>query len=148
MGTSASTFLPPAAQEEIKNAIRGAELNTSGEVRVHLENHCNGEVLDRAAYLFGKLGMKDTDLRNGVLIYLAVKDKKFAIIGDKGINTVVPENFWDQIKNRMADHFRNGRFTEGLKEAITSSGEHLKKHFPRSAQDVNELSDDISFGKD
>ncbi len=71
--------------------------------RVHIETHCEAEVLDRTAYLFKKIGMQKTELRNGVLIYLAVESRKFAIIGDKGINAVVPENFWDDIKNKMAD---------------------------------------------
>jgi len=125
-----------------------AELDTSGEIRVHIENTCSGDVLDRAAFVFKQLGMNKTELRNGVLIYLAVKNRRFAIIGDKGIHAVVPPTFWDDIKAGMLDDFRENRFTEGLIRAIESTGEHLRKHFPRSVNDVNELPDDISFGKD
>jgi uncharacterized membrane protein len=148
MGTTARDFFTAQEQEEIKEAIMSAELDTSGEIRVHIENSCSGDVLDRAAFLFKQLGMNKTELRNGVLIYLAVKNRRFAIIGDKGIHAVVPDNFWDDIKARMMDHFRENRFTEGLTQAIASAGIHLRKHFPRSKNDVNELQDEISFGKD
>jgi uncharacterized membrane protein len=102
--------------------------------------------MDRAAYLFRQLDMHKTQLRNGVLFYLALNNRRFAIIGDKGINQKVPENFWDDIKLKMIDHFRDGRFAEGLVYGITVAGEQLKKHFPYYKNDVNELSDDISFG--
>lgn len=148
MGTSAREFFSAQEQEDIKEAIMSAELDTSGEIRVHIENSCHGEVLDRAAFIFKQLGMSKTELRNGVLIYLAVKNRRFAIIGDKGIHKVVPDNFWADIKARMLDHFRENRFSDGLIQAITETGEHLKQHFPRSRNDVNELPDDISFGKD
>lgn len=128
-------------------SIMSAELDTSGEIRIYLENTCEGESLDRAAYLFKTLRMHETKLRNGVLIYLAVKNRKFAIIGDEGINKVVPENFWDHIKEHMLNDFREGKFTEGLCAAIESAGEQLKKNFPRKRDDVNELPDDISFGE-
>ena len=97
MGTSARRFFTKKEKEEIQKAILNAELDTSGEIRVHIETNCEGEVLDRTAYLFKKIGMQKTELRNGVLIYLAVQSHKFAIIGDKGINAVVPANFWDTI---------------------------------------------------
>jgi uncharacterized membrane protein len=148
MGTTAKDFFTQQEQTEIKNAIMSAELNTSGEIRVHIENNFQGDVLDRAAFVFKQLGMNKTELRNGVLIYLAIKKRQFAIIGDKGINAVVPEDFWDSIKSKMVEHFRENRFAEGLKEAIGNTGIHLKSHFPRSKADVNELRDDISFGKD
>jgi uncharacterized membrane protein len=148
MGQSAKDFFTAIEQEEIKEAIMSAELDTSGEIRVHIENNCRGDVMDRAALIFKQLGMNKTDLRNGVLIYLAIKNRRFAIIGDKGIHAVVPDNFWDSIKASMLNRFRENRFADGLIEAIASSGEHLKKHFPRSKADVNELRDEISFGKD
>jgi uncharacterized membrane protein len=148
MGTSAKSFFSAQEQDDIRQAIMNAELDTSGEIRVHIENTLMGDVMDRTAFIFRQLGMNKTALRNGVLIYLAVKNRRFAIIGDSGINTVVPENFWSDIKLKMLDHFRENRFTDGLVEAITSTGMQLKKHFPRERDDVNELSDDISFGKD
>ncbi len=132
-------------KEDIKSAIELAELDTSGEIRVHIENVCKGDVLDRAAYLFNKIGMTKTASRNGVLIYLAVKNRKFAIIGDIGINKVVPDNFWDSIKDEILFHFREDNYTEGLVKAISGSGIQLKKYFPHKSDDVNELSDDISF---
>jgi len=140
-------FLTEADKKMIVDAIKEAELNTSGEIRVHIESHCKGNVLDRAAYIFKKLKMHKTAQRNGVLFYLAYKDRKFAILGDAGINSKVPENFWDDIKEKMAEKFKEGKFTEGLAEGIKESGQQLKTHFPYQSDDVNELSDDISFGK-
>ena len=122
-----------------------AELDTSGEIRVHVENSFNGDVLDRAAYIFKELKMHETGQRNGVLIYFAIRNRKFAIIGDVGINQKTGTGFWDDIKDVMLNHFRDGLFTEGLTEAIRMTGEQLKKHFPYQKDDVNELSDDISF---
>ncbi len=132
---------------QIKNAIRAAELYTSGEVRVHIEKHCKGDVLDRAAYIFEKLEMHKTELRNGVLFYLAVEDRKFAILGDAGINKKVPENFWEAIKKEMLTQFKEGNFTKGISEGIMQAGEQLKTHFPYQQDDVNELPDEISFGE-
>ncbi len=139
-------FITEADKKSIVDAIKEAELNTSGEIRVHIESSCKGDVLDRAAYLFKKLQMHKTEQRNGVLFYLAYKDHKFAILGDGGINQKVPDNFWDRIKERMAEKFREGKFAEGLAEGIKESGEQLKTHFPYQSDDVNELSDEISFG--
>jgi uncharacterized membrane protein len=143
--STARNFFSEQQQEDIRLAIVNAELNTSGEIRVHIENTCTGEVLDRALEVFRKLGMEKTASRNGVLIYLAVKNRKFAIIGDTAIHSAVTENFWDVVRNRMLNHFRENRFTEGLVEAITDTGLQLKKHFPYQMDDVNELSDEISF---
>jgi len=142
---NASNFFTTQQQDEIRQAILNAELDTSGEIRVHIENTCSGEVLDRALAVFQKLEMDKTESRNGVLIYLAVKNRKFAIIGDKAIHEVVSENFWDSVRNKMLNHFRENRFTEGLVEAITETGVKLKKHFPHQPDDKNELPDDISF---
>lgn len=131
---------------QITNAIRVAETNTSGEIRVHIEKHCKEDVLDRAAFIFEKLKMHKTELRNGVLFYLAIEDHKFAILGDSGINQKVPDDFWEEIKEEMARHFREGNYTEGLSTGIRKAGEQLKQHFPYQQDDVNELSDEISFG--
>lgn len=146
MGKKARNFFTTEQLDDIKLAIQNAELDTSGEIRVHLETRCEGEVLDRAAQVFDVLNMNKTELRNGVLFYLAVINRKFAVIGDVGINTVVDPMYWDRIKSRMTDHFRENRFTEGLIQAITETGLTLKNHFPRQTNDINELSDDLSFG--
>jgi len=144
---SAKEFFSKEQRDDIRQAILNAELDTSGEVRVHIETSCAGDVLDRAAYLFGKLNMHRTELRNGVLFYLAVKNRKFAVIGDKGINALVPENFWDDIKICLLNHFREDRFTEGLMEGIEMVGQKLREHFPYKTGDVNELPDEVTFGE-
>ena len=141
-----SHFFTREQRKRISLAIREAELNTSGEIWVHLERQCKGEVLDRAAYLFEKLGMHKTALRNGVLFYLAVDDHKFAILGDAGINSVMEENFWDEIRNKVMEEFSEERFAEGLETGILMAGEKLKEHFPYQEGDVNELPDEISSG--
>ena len=132
-------------QKQVVAAIETAELNTSGEVRVHLDDNCKGEVLDRAAYVFEKLEMHKTEQRNGVLFYLAVQDKKFAILGDAGINQKVPDNFWEEIKSEVISNFKNGDFAGGLSSGIVKAGEQLKAHFPYQEDDVNELDNEISF---
>lgn len=144
---SVHKYLTEKDKLEITNAIRVAETNTSGEIRVHLEKHCIGEVLDRAAYLFEKLEMHKTELRNGVLFYVAVEDKKFAILGDAGINQKVPEDFWESTKDVVIEKLKEGKIAKGLASGIVKAGEQLKTHFPYQDDDVNELSDEISFGK-
>ncbi len=136
----------PDQQELITNAIQNAENQTSGEIRVHLEKSCSGNVLDRAAQVFSELEMHKTKLRNGVLFYLAYEDRKFAILGDAGLNSTVTEDFWDGIKVRMQSKFRAGHFLEGLCEGVELAGKQLKSSFPRAEDDANELSDKISFG--
>ncbi len=132
---------------EITNAIRVAETNTSGEIRVHIEKYCKGDVLDRAAYVFEKLQMHKTELRNGVLFYMAVEDHKFAILGDAGINNKVESDFWESTKKIVVEKLKEGKFSEGLARGIIKAGEKLKEHFPYEEDDVNELSDEISFGE-
>jgi uncharacterized membrane protein len=144
---TASKFLTKEQQQSIICAIEQAEKDTSGEIRIHVENNCSEDILDRAAYLFAKLKMHKTELRNGVLFYLAIKDKKFAILGDAGINAKVPAGFWDDIKSTMASYFKEGQFSEGLIEGICATGEKLKAFFPIQPGDINELSNEISFGK-
>ncbi|MBV5334915.1 MAG: TPM domain-containing protein, partial [Sulfuricurvum sp.] len=140
-------FFSKEEKKQITDAIAEAEMNTSGEIRLHMEGNCKIDVLDRAAYVFEKLKMHETTQRNGVLFYLAVHDRKFAIIGDGGINQVVPTNFWDEIKETMLGFFKEGKFTDGLSKGILMAGEQLKANFPYHHQDVNELSDEISFDK-
>lgn len=140
-----SSFFTSDQQSQIISAIKEAELATSGEVRVHIENHCKKEVLERAAEVFANLKMHKTALRNGVLFYLAVKDKKFAILGDVGINKVVPANFWDAIKSNTIEKFKKNDFANGLSEAIIEAGKQLKINFPYQSDDINELPDEISF---
>ena len=140
-------FFTEDEKKKVTDAIKTAELETSGEVRVHVEGKCPGEVLDSAAYWFEKLKMHKTALRNGVLFYLAVEDRKFAILGDAGINAKVPDNFWEKIKEHMLSRFKESQFADGLSEGIIMAGEQLKTHFPHQKDDVNELSDEISFGK-
>lgn len=143
----AEKIFSPEEKKQIVSAIKAAELQTSGEVQVHIENHCKGDVLDRAAEVFETLKMYQTKDRNGVLFYLAVEDRKFAILGDGGINAVVPKDFWEKCKDMMAVRFRQGQFAQGLIDGIHQAGEQLSTHFPYdAATDQNELSDEISFG--
>ncbi|GAC1309724.1 MAG: TPM domain-containing protein [Mucilaginibacter sp.] len=132
-------------QERIRKAIEGAEKHTSGQLRVCIEKTCSENVLDRAAKYFHQLDMHKTKLRNGVLIYVATTDRKFAIIGDAGINKVVPENFWDDTKEDMLEHFKQGNLVEGIVTGLEIAGNHLQKFFPHESGDTNELPDDIAF---
>jgi len=143
----AADFFSAAQKEQIRIAIQEAEQNTSGEIRVHIENKIKLPVLDRASMVFNQLKMQQTQLRNGILFYLALENKQFAILGDVGINAKVQENFWDQIKDVMTDEFKQANFTDGLSKGIIMAGAQLKQHFPFQADDENELSDEISFGK-
>lgn len=134
-------------REQIISAIQAAELRTSGEIQVHIENYCKGDLMDRAAEVFAMLKMYQTKERNGVLFYLAVRDHKFAILGDGGINRVVEPDFWEKTKDLMKEKFQQGRFTDGLVLGIQSAGTKLQHHFPYDEDtDINELPDDISFG--
>ena len=140
-------YFTPEQRERIKQAVHHAEMLTSGELRVYIEDKCKIDVLDRAAFVFAEMMMHKTAERNGVLIYLALEDKKFAIIGDVRIHAKVGDNFWNTIKESMAEHFKNSRFTDGLIQGITEAGHALQQYFPRTDADRNELSDDIQFGK-
>ncbi len=141
----ASTFLTKEQQSLIRNAIIEAEESSSGEIRVHIETVVEGKVLDRAAWIFKKIGMHKTEDRNGVLFYLALNNRKFAIIGDSGINAKVPEDFWDEVKIILEKNFSIQKFTEGLTEGILMTGLKLKEFFPYKKRDINELPDEISF---
>ncbi|MFC6996431.1 TPM domain-containing protein [Rufibacter roseus] len=135
-------------EAQIVAAIQEAEGNTSGEIRVHIEDTCEGEVLDRAAQVFAYLHMHQTKLRNGVLFYVAMKSHKFAVLGDAGINAVVPKDFWQEINKVVIAEFKQGNYADGLSKGIKMAGEQLKSYFPYAGdhKDINELSDDISFG--
>jgi uncharacterized membrane protein len=141
-----SKFFTREQKARIIDAIGKAEENTSGEIRVHLERLCLGEPTDRAAYLFEKLGMHKTNLRNGVLFFMSYDDHKIAILGDAGINAVVPDNFWDSTLEMISARFREGDFTGGLEAGIVNAGIQLKAHFPHQPDDINELPNEISFG--
>ncbi|MGB5418733.1 TPM domain-containing protein [Algibacter sp.] len=146
MSNKVEEFLTADEEQDIVEAIRVAELNTSGEIRVHIEKTSKGDATNRALDLFHTLKMDNTKLQNAVLIYLAIDDKTFVIYGDKGINEAVGNNFWDSTKNVMQSHFKHGNFKQGLVEGILKSGEQLKKYFPYSESDSNELTNDISKG--
>jgi len=140
-------FLSKKDEEEIIEAIRKAENHTSGEVRVHLEK-TTGEkdIFDRAMEVFHMLKMDNTKYDNGVLIYVAVEDHNFVIYGDKGINDVVPDDFWESTKDAIVEKFKKGEFKQGLVNGILTAGQQLKKHFPYSDDTRDELSNEISKG--
>ena len=133
-------------QNLILQAIHHAELQTSGEIRVHVESHCVGHPIDRAKDVFFQLEMHKTDLQNGVLVYLAIKDRKFSIIGDKGIDAKVPAEFWDTIRDEMRAYLAKNEFGVGLAHGVKRTGEVLAAFFPYEKGDINELSNEISFG--
>jgi uncharacterized membrane protein len=139
-------FLTLDEENEIVEAICIAERNTSGEIRVHIENSTTLDPFDRAMEVFHYLNMDQTELKNGVLIYLAVEDRTFVICGDKGINDLVTTDFWDTTKDVMVSHFKQNQFKQGLIEGILRAGEQLKTYFPWQEGDVNELSNEISKG--
>ena len=134
-------------QKRVVEAIQTAETHTSGEIRVHVEQHCaEADVLVRAQQVFAQLNMDRTEQQSGVLFYVAVTDRKFAVLGDKGINERVPTGFWDNVRDVLREHFKQESFSEGLSKGIVLAGEQLKTFFPRQDNDANELSDDVSFG--
>ena len=146
-------FLTSTEEADIIEAIRKAEQNTSGEIRVHLEatstpidSKTKIDAFDRAAEVFDFLHMSNTKLSNGVLIYVAVEERTLVIMGDKGINDVVPSNFWESTKDAIILNFKNGETGRGLVDGILKAGQQLKKHFPYKKGDSNELSDEISIG--
>ena len=139
-------FLTKAEEQEIVQAIVEAEKNTSGEIRVHLEEHSDKDPLVRAQEVFFTLNMQETKARNGVLIYVGVKDKHLAIIGDEGINNVVATDFWDCTKDVIITNFKEANYKEGLVEGVLRAGEQLKKYFPYQSDDTNELPNEISKG--
>lgn len=139
-------FLSQKEEQEIIAAIKIAEKNTSGEIRVHIEASTEKNHDERTLEVFHLLKMNNTKDENAVLIYVAVKDKKFVIYGDKGINKVVPTGFWNSTKNAIQNHFKEGNFKQGIVDGILKAGEELKEHFPWQIDDENELSNEISKG--
>lgn len=139
------SLLTTQEQELIANTIAEAEKATSGEIRVAVEKHCKGSAFDRATEYFAELGMDKTALHNGVLIYLAHEDHKFAIIGDRGIDSVVPDDFWETTQVAMKAHFLSSNLAEGIVAGIALAGEKLALYFPYQNGDVNELPNEIIF---
>jgi uncharacterized membrane protein len=144
-------FFTAAEQARIVEAIRAAEACTSGEIRLHVERNlpgrgpAAGDPYLRARQVFAALGMHETAERNGVLIYLATRARRLAVVGDEQLHQNVEDGFWEQVVARIASAFAEDRPAEGLCDGIAAIGERLKEHFPHRADDVNELSDDISF---
>lgn len=126
-------------------AIKEAEDRTSGEIKIHIENHCNVDVIERAKEVFFLLQMQNTEERNGVLIYIAFLDKKIAIIGDEGINCITPDDYWENEVNILVQYFKEKKFSDGIISTIHAIGEKLLKYFPIQENDINELSDEISY---
>ena len=139
-------FLTTDEEQEIVDAILESEKNTSGEIRVHIEPSSRLDHYVRAQEVFHLLKMDNTRESNGVLIYVAVEDKKFAICGDKGIDKVVPDDFWNSTKDLIQNSFKEGKFKEGIIRGILMAGEELKAHFPWKPNDTNELSNEVSKG--
>ena len=133
-------------QAQILQAIQEAELKTSGEIRVHIERHCEGHPVQRAQVLFFDLGMHQTDLQNGVLVYLAINDRKLPIVGDKGIDANVPPEFWETIRDEMRPYLAKQEIGYGLSHGVRRIGEVLASFFPYQSDDLNELTDELSFG--
>ncbi len=142
---NSKNFFTIEEQDLVVDAIKQAELNTSGEIRVHIENYCFGNSLVKAEKVFTKLGMQNTKDRNGILIYIAAVSRKIAIVGDKGIHEKLGKEYWDKIVNDIVECFRNNKKAEGLAKGILSCGEQLKHFFPYQSDDKNELNDSISF---
>lgn len=137
-------FLAALDQQRIVEAIAAAEQQTSGEVRVHVQPKAGGEIRAVAERTFERLGMTKTELRNGVLLFIACEEQRFTILGDGGINDKVPAGFWDNIAAKLTIRFQHGEFTDGIVEAIHSAGDQLRTYFPRAEGDINELTNDIN----
>ncbi|HKI46958.1 MAG TPA: TPM domain-containing protein [Balneolales bacterium] len=129
----------------IIEAIKSAEHRTSGEIRVHIEDECETEALDRAQAVFAELKMHKTKLRNGVLIYVAIDNRKLAIFGDTAIHDQVGQDFWNDVRDQMIREFRKGKYAQGIAQGVKMAGEKLRTHFPWQSDDKNELSDEISY---
>ncbi|HEY6160316.1 MAG TPA: TPM domain-containing protein [Bacteroidia bacterium] len=144
---SAAKFFTEEQKTSIRKAIEQAERNTSGEIRVHIDERCKGDVVECAQKVFAKLKMHHTRERNAVLFYLAVKDRQFAIYGDEGIHEKVKDDFWNSVRDKMLERFKQGQFTEGLCEGIIEAGMQLQKYFPHRDDDKDELSNEVTFNK-
>lgn len=142
---SSDLYLTEEQEKHIIDAIAEAELQTSGEIRIHIEAKCNRDPLERAARIFHELGMDQTELQNGVLIYIASEDHKVAVYAGKGINNQVEEGFWSGVLNLILEDFKNDDFEQGIAKAVVRVGDKLKELYPYRKDDINELSDDISY---
>lgn len=140
-----SEFLKFLDQPRIVEAIAAAEKRTSGEIRVHVQPRARGEIREVAERTFERLGMTRTELRNGVLLFIACEERRFVILGDRGIDEKVPAGFWDAIAAALRQRFKTGEYTDGIVEAIHSAGEQLRQYFPRAEGDVNELANEIDI---
>lgn len=141
-----SEFISPDDEKEIIKAIKEAELNTSGEIRVHIEHKCDGDRFDHALEIFEKLEMHKTELSNGVLIYVSIDDHQLVILGDKGINDVVEKGFWESTRDEIINQFKAHNYKQGIINGILEAGKQLKQHFPYQSDDTNELDNEISKG--
>lgn len=142
---ASNEFLTEEQEQGVIEAIQKAENQTSGEIRIHIEESCNREPLERAARIFHELGMDQTELQNGVLIYIATDDHKAAVYAGKGIHTQVEDGFWSGVLNILIDHFKQDAFEEGIEVAVDRVGMKLAELFPSQRGDVNELSNEISY---
>ncbi|MFY7668025.1 MAG: TPM domain-containing protein [Crocinitomicaceae bacterium] len=138
-------MLTASEKEEIQESIRLAELKTSGEIRVHIDKKCDSDPFEKAVSVFNKLKMYETHERNGVLIYISFSNRKLAIIGDEGINNVVPTDFWESTKNELIFRFKRNEFAQGIIDAVTEAGKQLQQYFPVKSDDKNELSNEITM---
>lgn len=132
--------------EQLVQAISSAEKETSGEIRIHLEAHCGDSPMNRAKEVFALLNMHETHERNGILIYLAHEDKKFALWGDQGIHDHVGQDFWEKLANMMVEYFSQSQYLQGLLAVVQSLGKELSVYFPYQSNDRNELDNEISIG--
>lgn len=144
--SSASGFLSQDEKQRIVDAIIAAEKRTIGEIKVHIENRCWTDAYKRGRSIFGKLGMQKTAARTGVLIYIAVKSRKMAILGDTGIDAKVSPDFWQNTLQHTLARFQEGKYADGIADAVMQCGDILEKHFPKTPGNTNELSNEISFG--
>jgi uncharacterized membrane protein len=149
MKDSVKDFLSKEAKVNIAHAIQFAEKKTTGEIRIRIDAHFKGNILAAATKVFYKLNMDKTQNKNGVLLYIAVEEHQFCIIGDTEINQIVQQAFWDNICNEMRDFFVVNKFEQGIIYAIQKIGDILHQHFPlNNKNNDNELPNEISFGDD
>lgn len=145
---SLSDFISPEEGKRITEAIAEAERHTSGEICVHVTPKCSGDMMKKAEQKFNKLGLYKTERRNAVLLFIAYKSRKFAIVGDTGINKVVPADYWHQEKETLAKFLKAQRPADGICEVVRQLGESLSKYFPEEKNDINEISNEVTFDED
>jgi uncharacterized membrane protein len=140
-------FLSKLDHDRIIEAIRGAESKTSGEIRVYIQRgKFETDPVMLAQKKFQRLGMYKTRERNAVLIFVAPRAHKFAVVGDQAIHEKCGEQFWQNVVDGMRVHFQNEKFSHALTEAVNEVGRVLATHFPRTSANANELSDEIIEG--